>query len=165
MSETLSISFVLNGRKTVVDVLPNAVAADVLRDQCRLTSVRVSCDQAVCGVCTILADGVPLTGCSTLAFELDGKEVTTVEGLVSGTGDLHPIQQAFRDRAAFQCGFCTPGMLLSTKALLDHTPSPSREDIRQWMSANVCRCTGYNMIIEAVEVAAAAAADATGEAS
>jgi carbon-monoxide dehydrogenase small subunit len=153
MSESLPIAFVLNGRKTEMTVAANAVAADVLREECGLTSVRVSCDQSVCGVCTVLADGKPIASCTTLAFEMDGKEIVTLDGL-AGRGDaLHPIQEAFRERAAFQCGFCTPGMILSTKALLEARPAPSRAEIREWLSANVCRCTGYNMIVEAVQLA------------
>lgn len=154
MPDMLPISFVLNGRQVHLTVAVNAVAADVLRDACRQTSVRVSCDQSVCGVCTVLADGFPIASCTTLAFDLDGKQITTLEGL-SDREALHPIQEAFRERAAFQCGFCTAGMILSTKALLAARPAPSREEIREWLSANVCRCTGYNMIIEAVQLAAA----------
>jgi len=131
MTENIAIRFSLNGRETAMDVAPNAVAADILREQCGLTSVRVSCDQAVCGVCTVLADGAPIATCSTLAFELDGKALTTVEGLPEGDDLLHPIQEAFRERAAFQCGYCTPGILLSTKALLAVNPNPDRDEIRE----------------------------------
>jgi aerobic carbon-monoxide dehydrogenase small subunit len=155
MSQTVAIAFVLNGRKTEMTVASNAVAADVLREECGLTSVRVSCDQSVCGVCTVLADGAPIASCTTLAFEMDGKAITTLDGIGEGGGVLHPIQEAFRERAAFQCGFCTPGMILSTKALLEAKPAPTRDEIREWLSANVCRCTGYSMIVEAVQLASA----------
>jgi carbon-monoxide dehydrogenase small subunit len=124
-----------------------------------LTGCKVGCDQAVCGACTILVDGEPQTACTTFAFELDGKTVTTIEGLGSGlaNGTLHPVQRAFLDHTAFQCGFCTPGMILSVTALLARHPDPDEATIRRWLNANICRCTGYAMIIDAVKAAARAA--------
>jgi carbon-monoxide dehydrogenase small subunit len=122
-----------------------------------LTGCKIGCDQAVCGACTVLVDNIPVTACTTFAFELDGKAVTTIEGVAEGE-TLHPIQQAFLEHGAFQCGFCTPGMVLSVKALLTRHPDPDEALIRKWLSANICRCTGYRMIIEAVQAAAKAGA-------
>jgi aerobic carbon-monoxide dehydrogenase small subunit len=157
MSGPIAITVTVNGRTHRLGVPPQRVAADLLREDLQLTGCKIGCDQGVCGACTVLADGVPITGCTTFAFELDGKTVTTIEGLAEG-GALHPIQRAFLDRGAFQCGFCTPGMILSVTALLARHPDPDEALIRQWLNANICRCTGYRMIIEAVQAAAKAQA-------
>jgi carbon-monoxide dehydrogenase small subunit len=153
----IDISLTVNGRPHRLSVAPRRVLADVLREELYLTGCKIGCDQAVCGACTVLADDIPVTACTTFAFELDGKEVTTIEGLAEGE-TLHPIQRAFLEHGAFQCGFCTPGMVLSVKALLARHPDPDEALIRNWLSANICRCTGYQMIIEAVQAAAKAAA-------
>jgi carbon-monoxide dehydrogenase small subunit len=158
MSEMIDISVAVNGRPHSLRVAPRQVLADLLREELQLTGCKIGCDQAVCGACTVLVDAVPTTGCTTFAFELDGKNVTTIEGLGEGLGEgaLHPIQQAFLENGAFQCGFCTPGMILSIAALLTRHPEPDGALIRQWLNANICRCTGYQMIVDAVQAAARA---------
>jgi carbon-monoxide dehydrogenase small subunit len=157
MSASIAIVVTVNGRIHRLSVAPQRVAADLLREDLQLAGCKIGCDQAVCGTCTVLADGAPTTACTTFAFELDGKQVTTIEGLAEGSA-LHPVQRAFLDCGAFQCGFCTPGMILSVAALLARHPDPDEALIRQWLNANICRCTGYRMIIEAVQAAARAQA-------
>src|SRR5262249_30787053 len=125
-----------------------------LRDLCRLTGVKVSCEAQVCGSCTVLVDGLPVSSCTCLAYEARGRRVTTIEGLTDEAGSLHPLQQAFLDNFAFQCGFCTPGMILAAKALLDENPHPSDEDLIAHMDGNLCRCTGYLPILKAIRQAA-----------
>jgi carbon-monoxide dehydrogenase small subunit len=147
----LTIAMTLNGRAETVEAEAREMLIDTLRDRFGLTGTKLSCDQAACGACTVLIDGRPAAACATFAFDADGKEVLTVEGLRQPDGSLHPIQAAFADRSAFQCGFCTPGMIMLTKALLDHTPRPDRATIKSWLGANICRCTGYKLIFEAVE--------------
>lgn len=155
MTDTpMTLRFTLNGAPVTAEAAPNAMAIDLLRDRFGLTGVKLGCDQAVCGACTILVDGRVAASCATFAFQLDGAEVLTVEGLAASEGTLDAVQQAFVDNAAFQCGFCTPGMVLLAKALLDRDPNPDRETIRTWIGANICRCTGYEVIFEAVENAA-----------
>jgi len=114
-----------------------------------LVGTKLSCDSQVCGACTVLLDGRPVSSCTTLAIEADGKPVETIEGLADGT-KLHPLQEAFIERFAFQCGYCTPGMIVSAKALLDAHPEPDVAKVRHWMEGNICRCTGYQTIVEAV---------------
>jgi len=143
----------VNGERTETTVSTSAVLSDLLRDDLGLRGVRTSCERTVCGACTVLVDGTPTAACSTFAFDVDGARVQTVEGL-SRDGRLSPEQQAFAECGGFQCGFCTSGMLLLTKALLDEDPNPDRETIRAWISSNTCRCTGYEMILESVERAA-----------
>jgi aerobic carbon-monoxide dehydrogenase small subunit len=157
VTNAIDITINVNDRVQRLSVLPRRVLADLLRDELQLTGCKIGCDQAVCGACTVLVDDLPVAACATFAFELDGKAVTTIEGLAREDG-LHPIQQAFLEHGAFQCGFCTPGMILSVKALLARHPDPDEPLIRQWLSANICRCTGYQMIIEAVRAAAKAGA-------
>jgi len=125
---------------------------DVIRDEIGLTGTKNGCGQGECGACTVLLDGEPVNSCLVLALEADGHEIVTIEGLADG-GVLHPVQQAFVDAGAIQCGFCTPGMVLSAKALLDRNPDPSREEILDGLKGNLCRCTGYVKIIDAVEAA------------
>ena len=149
----IDISLTVNGRAHRLSVAPRRVLADVLREELYLTGCKIGCDQAVCGACTVLVDDIPITACTTFAFELDGKALTTIEGVAEGE-TLHPIQRAFLEYGAFQCGFCTPGMVLSVKALLARHPDPDEALLRSWLSANICRCTGYQMIIEAVQAAA-----------
>lgn len=144
------VAFRLNGRAVTIQASPTLPLADLLRDGCGLTSVKIGCSRAVCGSCTVLVDGRPAASCALFAFHAEGTEVTTVEGLATPTGQRHPIQEAFADAAAFQCGYCTGGMMMLAKALLDSDPDPSRATVAEWISANVCRCTGYAMIIEAV---------------
>ena len=149
-SPPLAITLTVNGLRRMIAAPANAVLADVLREQLDYTSVKIGCDQGVCGACTVLIDGMPAIACTMFAFEADGKAITTIDGLTDGEGGLHPVQRAFLDHDAIQCGFCTPGLVLSVTALLAIDPAPDREAISQWLSAHVCRCTGYEMILEAV---------------
>ena len=153
MTEAIEIAVTINGRAHRLNVAPRRVLADVLREDLQLLGCKIGCDQAVCGACTELVDEMPVTACTTFAFEVDRKTVITIEGLAEG-GGLDPVQRAFLEHGAFQCGFCTPGMILSVKALLARHPEPDEALIRQWLSANICRCTGYQMIVEAVRAAA-----------
>jgi aerobic-type carbon monoxide dehydrogenase small subunit (CoxS/CutS family) len=151
--DPIAIALTLNGRALSASVAPQMLLADLLREQCGLTGTKIGCDQATCGACTVLIDGAPMAACATFAWQADGAAVTTIEGLAAN-GALDPVQEAFKAKSAFQCGYCTPGMIMAAKALLAHNLSPNRAAIRDWLSANVCRCTGYQMIVEAVEDAA-----------
>ena len=139
----------VNDRPHELDVAPHALLLDVLRDQLDLKGAKRSCDAEVCGACTVLVDGLAVSACTYLAFEADGRSVQTVEGLASGA-DLHPVQQAFIEAGAVQCGFCTSGLLLTAKALLDEQPAPTHDDVVHYLRGSLCRCTGYRKIIEAV---------------
>ncbi|MFW5745353.1 MAG: (2Fe-2S)-binding protein [Spirochaetota bacterium] len=153
----MTITLTVNGRRHEIDIEPTEVLADVLRHRLGLTGTKLNCRQGECGACTVLVDGRPMTSCIVLAASVDGSEVTTIEGL-GGDGrpddELDPIQEAFMEADGSQCGFCTPGMVMSTKALLDANPDPSREDIEIGLAGNLCRCTGYRTIVDAVELAA-----------
>ncbi len=127
---------------------------DALRDRLGLTGSKEGCGTGDCGACTVVMNGRPVCSCLVLAVEVDGAEIGTIEGLADG-GRLHPLQEAFLDHAALQCGICTPGILVAAKALLERTPDPSDEEVRYWLAGNLCRCTGYDKIIAAVQVAAA----------
>ncbi|MBM4261993.1 MAG: 2Fe-2S iron-sulfur cluster binding domain-containing protein [Deltaproteobacteria bacterium] len=151
--EQKSIRFQLNGQWRDTTVQPQRLLADFLRDELNLKGTRVSCDVQVCGACTVLVDGNPVSACTTPAFEIDGKSLLTIEGLADGD-KLHPIQQAFWQEGGFECGYCTPGMILSTYALLAKTPNPTDEEIKHHLASNICRCTGYVSIIAAVKRAA-----------
>lgn len=146
------VSFTVNGEVYEVEVEPWWTLLEVLREKLYLTGAKRGCDRGDCGACTVLINGIAKLSCLTLAVEAQGKEILTVEGLAQDK-ELHPIQQAFVERGAVQCGFCTPGMVLSAKALLDRNPTPSEEEVREGLSGNLCRCTGYTKIIEAVLVA------------
>jgi carbon-monoxide dehydrogenase small subunit len=147
---TVRISLTLNGCASSLEVLPFELLIDVLRDRLNLKGTKRSCDVEVCGACTVLVDGLPISSCTTLAVDVDGKSVLTIEG-VAASGQLSRVQQAFVDHGAMQCGFCTPGMVLATTALFDLNPTPSEQDIRHYLRGNICRCTGYIKIIEAVK--------------
>ena len=149
----MKIAFELNGKPTSLEIEPRETLAEVLRARCRLTGVKLSCESQVCGTCTVLVDNIPVSACTYLAYEIRDKRVTTIEGLADG-GRLHPMQQSFLDNFAFQCGFCTPGMILAAKALLDENASASDEEIIAYMSGNLCRCTGYLAILKAIRQAA-----------
>ena len=149
----LLLTTTVNGRPHSLEIEPRAILLDVLRDDLGLTGAKRSCDTQVCGACTVLLDGSPVSSCCTLAYESDSREVETIEGL-AGPAGLHPIQQAFVDRVAIQCGFCTPGFVLTTKALLAENPRPTRSEIEDFLGGNLCRCTGYWNILDAVAVAA-----------
>ena len=154
MPEPLGISLAVNGRMYARSVEPRRLLSDFLRHDLRLTGTHVGCEHGVCGACTVLVDGEPARACLMLAVQADGTEVTTVEGLAAGQEELHPVQQAFWDAHGLQCGFCTSGMLISTVALLRQRPSPSDLEIREALSGNLCRCTGYQNIVRAVRLAA-----------
>jgi aerobic-type carbon monoxide dehydrogenase small subunit (CoxS/CutS family) len=151
--QTIPISFTLNGRLQEIDVEPHELLLDVVRERLGLTGAKRSCDVQVCGACTLLVDGRPVSACTTLAFEVRGRSVLTIEGLAEN-GKLHPLQEAFIEHGGFQCGFCTPGMILASKALLDENPNPSVEELKHFMHGNICRCTGYKKIIESIMAAA-----------
>jgi aerobic-type carbon monoxide dehydrogenase small subunit (CoxS/CutS family) len=144
----------VNGVGYPVEIEPGRSLLSVLRDEVGLTGSKEGCDDSECGACMVLLDGRPVNSCSYLALQADGREVTTIEGLASEDGELHPLQRAFLDQGGVQCGFCTPGMLISAKALLDENPQPSEEQIRLALSGNLCRCTGYSGIVRAVQTAA-----------
>ena len=150
----MKIQFQLNGRAVEVEFEAQETLAEVLRQRLNLTGTKISCEVQVCGACTVLVDGLPVSACTLLAYEVRNRQVLTIEGLASADGTLHPIQQAFIDEFAFQCGYCTPGMILATKALLDENPAPSVPEIKEYMDGNICRCTGYLPIIKAIQQAA-----------
>jgi aerobic-type carbon monoxide dehydrogenase small subunit (CoxS/CutS family) len=146
----MALSMRVNAREYSLEIEPQQSLAEVLRDRLHLTGTKVSCDVQVCGACTVLLDGLPVSSCTLLAYEARGRSVVTVEGLAGANGDLHPLQQAFIAENAFQCGFCTPGMLLAAKSLLDHQPEASDDEILEYMEGNICRCTGYRPILAAI---------------
>ena len=151
----MKITFELNGKPRSLEIEPRETLAEVLRARCRLTGVKLSCEAQVCGTCTVLVDDLPVSACTYLAYEVRDKRVTTIEGLADGAGRLHPLQQAFLDQSAFQCGFCMPGMILAAKSLLDQNAHASDEEIIAYMSGNLCRCTGYLGILKAIRQASA----------
>ena len=158
---TIQLQMTVNGRAVELEIEPREMLLDVVRDRLGLTGAKRSCDLQVCGACTLLVDGNPVSSCCTLAYEANGKKIETVEGLAQ-FGTLHPIQQAFIGKGALQCGFCTSGMMLTTKALLAENPHPTSEEIKHALAGNLCRCTGYWNIIEAVEEAARRLAELNG---
>lgn len=151
--QTMTISFTLNGQKVQASTQNHLSALELLRSNFFLYGARESCAQGLCGCCTIVVDGKTVSGCLTLAVSLDGCDVVTIEGL-DAHGHLDPVQQAFIECGAFQCGFCTPGFILMSKELLAHNPDPSDAEIRNYLSGNLCRCAAYPEIIQAVRVAA-----------
>jgi carbon-monoxide dehydrogenase small subunit len=157
MSET--IEFHVNGLHRSAEADVRMTLADFLRERLELTGTHLGCEHGVCGACTVLVDGVAVRSCLMLAVQARGHQVTTVEGLADGD-QLHPVQQAFRESHGFQCGFCTPGFVMMTAALLQENPHPSEEEIRDALSGNICRCTGYQSIVEGVMGAARSGADA-----
>jgi carbon-monoxide dehydrogenase small subunit len=151
----MRITVKVNGTERSAEVEPRLLLVHFLRDELGLTGTHIGCDTSGCGACTVLVDGTPIKSCTYLAVQADGREVETVEGLLDGA-TLHPIQEAFKQEHGLQCGFCTPGMMLTAKELLASNPKPSVEEIRWGLSGNVCRCTGYMNIVKAVQAAAAA---------
>ena len=149
------VSFKINGRSYEVITTPNMTLYELLKEQLDLTGTKRSGGVGECGSCTVLVDGNPTLACSTLAIAVRDKEILTIEGLAKGA-QLHPLQQAFVDEGAIQCGFCTPGMIMMAKALLDENPQPTRQEVREGLGGNLCRCTGYVKIIDAVLAAAEA---------
>jgi len=162
MSETMSappatreVTVTVNGEARSAEVEPRLLLAHFLRRTLGLTGTHIGCDTTSCGACTVLLDGVPVKSCTVLAVQADGRSVQTVEGLAAG-GTLHPVQQAFHEQHGLQCGYCTPGMMLTTVALLEENADPSEEEIRWALSGQICRCTGYQNIVKAVQQAGAA---------
>jgi carbon-monoxide dehydrogenase small subunit len=158
VADTIELTVEVNGRAHALTIEPRETLAEVLRDRLGLTGTKISCDAQVCGACTVLVDGLAVSACTYLAADAEGRSVRSVEGLAAG-GRLTPLQQAFIDRAAFQCGFCTSGMLMAATALLDEIPSPTADEVVRGLEGNLCRCTGYAPIVEAV-LQAAQTADA-----
>lgn len=158
MSQFHKVSLTVNGQQYTRDVEPRMLLSDFLRHELKLTGTHVGCEQGVCGACTILYDGEPVRSCILFAVQADGHELMTVEGLAQGDGvaidGLHPLQQAFWEAHGLQCGFCTPGFLMTLEAFLHENPSPTEPEIREAISGNLCRCTGYQHIVEAVDLAA-----------
>jgi carbon-monoxide dehydrogenase small subunit len=150
----MQIEVTVNGAVHAVDVEPRTLLVTFLRDVLRLTGTHIGCDTSSCGVCTVLLDGTPVKSCTVFAVQANGRALTTVEGLANGT-ELHPIQQAFHEEHGLQCGFCTPAMMLVGSALLERNPAPSEEEVRWAISGNLCRCTGYQNIVKAIQAAGA----------
>lgn len=147
------VNLKINGEAYELNVKPNTLLLDLIRDEIGLTGTKRGCDTGECGACTVLIEGKSVNSCLVLAVEADGKNILTIEGLIKN-GKLHPIQEAFIEEGAVQCGFCTPGMILSAKALLDTNPNPKEEEIKKAIAGNLCRCTGYTKIIKAIISAA-----------
>ncbi len=152
MPSTPEIEFTLNGRATRVSVPVSASALTMLRETLDLTGAKLSCGEGECGACTIIVDGMSVNSCIMFAADCDGREITTIEGLLGDAG-LDPVQQAFVELGSVQCGFCTPGMIMQARSILDRNPNPDAETIRRGLEGNICRCTGYSKIIEAVQAA------------
>lgn len=154
MSQTVSISLTVNGQRYERDIEPRMLLVQLIRDELRKTGTHIGCDTTYCGACTLLLNGEPVKSCTVLAAQADGGEVLTVEGL-ENDGELHPLQKAFSEHHGLQCGFCTPGMLMSSYALLTEKPRPSDAEISKGIQGNLCRCTGYHNIFKAIKAAAA----------
>lgn len=151
----VAISLNINGEEYHLNVEPKRTLLDAIREDIGLTGTKKGCDSGDCGACTVILDGEPVNSCIVLAVDAQGKQITTIEGLAA-KGTLHPLQEAFVQHGAVQCGFCTPGMVLAAKALLDKNPNPTEQEIREGMVGNLCRCTGYAKIVEAVKAVSAA---------
>jgi carbon-monoxide dehydrogenase small subunit len=151
--DSATIELIINGEMMEIDVSPNELLLNVLRERLELTGTKYGCGIGECGACTVWLNGTPILGCLVLAISADGGEVRTIEGLAAPDGTLDPIQQAFIDENAFQCGYCTPGMLMMTKKLLEEISEPSEDDVRDYLKGNHCRCTGYASIVRAVRLA------------
>lgn len=147
------ITLNINGRAYEIPLHPRDLLVDVVRKKVGLTGTKKGCGQGDCGACTVLIDGEPVLSCLTLAIACQGKKITTIEGLADASGELHPLQQAYVEHGAVQCGYCTPGMILASKALLDRNPKPSEGEIKHAIAGNICRCTGYKKIVEAISAA------------
>jgi carbon-monoxide dehydrogenase small subunit len=150
----MNVSLTVNGKSHDIDVEPRLTLLDALRDNLRLTGAHTGCEHGVCGACTVLVDGAPMRSCLIFAVQADGLDITTIEGLAPAPGELSMLQDAFCETHGMQCGYCTPGMVLTAHALLRDNPAPTREDIVSAISGNICRCTGYGQIVEAIELAA-----------
>jgi len=153
MNKTINVT--VNGTKHTLEVEPRLLLVHMIREVLNLTGTHIGCDTSSCGACTILLDGKSIKSCTVLAVQADGKSVTTVEGLAPEGGPLHPLQEGFKENHALQCGFCTPGMILRAHELLEHNSNPTEDEIRWGISGNLCRCTGYNNIVKAIQWAGA----------
>jgi aerobic carbon-monoxide dehydrogenase small subunit len=149
----MDVAITVNGVRREADLEPRTLLVDFIRDNVGLTGTKIACDTSQCGSCTVHLDGMPVKSCTVLAVQADGAEVTTIEGLASN-GDLHAVQEAFREKHGLQCGFCTPGMIMTVVDLLERNPDPTSDDIRHAIEGNLCRCTGYENIVQAVHEAA-----------
>ena len=149
-SEAVSVAIAVNGDPTVNEVEARTLLVQYLRDVIGLTGTNIGCDTTSCGACTVLLDGESVKSCTVLAAQADGHAVTTIEGLAGAEGELHPLQRAFREQHGLQCGFCTPGMIMASASLLQHNPKPTRQEVREGLEGNLCRCTGYHNIVNAV---------------
>jgi carbon-monoxide dehydrogenase small subunit len=152
----LNVSITVNGVAREAEVEPRTLLVDLIRDDFGLTGTKIACETSQCGSCTVHLDGMAVKSCTVLAVQANGADVTTIEGLADN-GDLHAVQEAFHEQHGLQCGFCTPGMVMATVALLEQSPDPSDEEIRHGLEGNLCRCTGYENIVQAVREAAGAA--------
>ncbi|MCX4095663.1 (2Fe-2S)-binding protein [Nocardia sp. alder85J] len=159
----MRVEFTVNGQRETVEVEPRRTLADALREDLGLTGTHLGCEHGVCGACTVLVDGGAVRACLMFAVQADGASITTVEGMAGDDGTKHPLQEAFCDHHGLQCGFCTPGMLMSALDLLHRDPHPTRERIREELSGNICRCTGYTGIVDAVRAAAKTLASASAD--
>ena len=146
----MKISMEINGSTVSEEVEDRTLLVHFLRDNAGLTGTNIGCDTTSCGACTVLLDGESVKSCTVLAAQADGHEVTTIEGLSDEDGELHPVQRAFREQHGLQCGFCTPGMIMASVSLLSHNPKPTRDEVREGLEGNLCRCTGYHNIVSAV---------------
>jgi carbon-monoxide dehydrogenase small subunit len=151
----VQVELTVNGTERTLDVEPRMLLVHAIRDELGLTGTKIACDTSQCGACTVLVGGRPLKSCTLLAVQVEGEQITTIEGLAQGT-ELHPVQEAFREHHGLQCGFCTPGMVLTAVGLLAREPSPDEHAIRRALAGNLCRCTGYQPIVDAVQAAARA---------
>ncbi len=149
--QTAAIEMTVNGQRCSIDVEPRSTLAEVLRTSLGLTGTHLGCEHGVCGACTVIVDGAPVRSCLMLGVQAHGTQVLTIEGLAPAPGEMHPIQRAFSDKLGFQCAFCAPGFLMTTWALLESNPEPTRAEITEALSGNLCRCTGYRSIIDSVE--------------
>jgi carbon-monoxide dehydrogenase small subunit len=145
-----SIQLTINSKAVTADVEPRTLLVDLIREQLKLTGTHVGCDTSQCGACVVMVGGKSIKSCTMLALETDGQEVTTIEGMAQN-GELHPMQKAFHENHGLQCGFCTPGVVISASELLKRRPDPNESDIRHWLEGNICRCTGYHNIVKAVQ--------------
>ena len=152
---TLAISLIVNGKAVTTDVDPRTLLAQLLREHLHLTGTHIGCDTGQCGACTVLLDGRAVKACNIFAAQAQGAHVTTIEGVASVNGDLHPMQAAFREHHGLQCGFCTPGMVMNALELVQQHPNPSEQTVRAELDGNLCRCTGYHNIVKAVIAGAA----------
>jgi len=150
----MQVTLTVNGRRASIDVAPNTLLVQALREHLRLTGTHVGCDTAQCGACTVLMNGDAVKSCNLLAAQAEGAEITTIEGLAAADGTLHPMQAAFKECHGLQCGFCTPGMVMAVASLLKEHPNPSEAEVREGLEGNLCRCTGYHNIVQAVLAAA-----------